>query len=68
MLANVRPAAPTPTDAISAATLLGQRIGHDQIIATLLAAATSPPAPPAEIEADYGAALTMRAWEGEENA
>lgn len=66
MLSNVRPVLPkTPLDATTAAVLLGQRIGHDQVIASLLTAGTSPPAPPADIAADYAAENVMAAWEGE---
>lgn len=55
-------------DATTAATLLGQRIGHDQIIASLLAAGTSAPAPPPDVPIDYGAENAMAAWEQEGNA
>lgn len=65
MLANVRPLHRGSMDPTTAAMLLGQRIGYDQVIATLLAAGTQIPATPAEIEADYGAKGTMEAWETE---
>lgn len=66
MLANVRANARGPVDATTAAMLLGQRIGHDQIIATLLEAAKSPVASPATLEADYAPENVMRAWEQED--
>ena len=66
MLANVRPVHRGALDPTSAATLLGQRIGHDQVIATLLAAGTPPPAPLADLPpADYDSANVQAQWERE---
>ena len=65
MLSNARPAASQQVNATSAAILYGQRLGHDQIIASILAAATSPPALPTQLDADYDAANLMQQWERE---
>ena len=64
MLAGLRPVSREALDATSAAVLLGTRIGHDQVIAALLAAGAGTPAIPAQPEADYAAANVMAAWEG----
>ncbi len=65
MLANVRPSQLGPIDDTTAAILLGQRIGHDQVIATILAAAISPPAPPVDVPIDYAAENVMASWDKE---
>lgn len=67
MLANVRPVH-TSVDATGAAILLGQRLGHDQVVATLLASAASPPAPPVDIPIDYAASNVVDAWDKEGDA
>lgn len=65
MLSNIRPLHQGPLDATTTAVLLGQRTGHDQVIATLLKAANPiAPAPP-DIPADYAAENTMAAWDKE---
>src|SRR5690242_5938253 len=58
MLANMRPYQPRDgkLDATTASVLYGQRLGHDQVIASLIAAGNSPVAPPTDIPADYNAA------------
>lgn len=68
MLANVRPAHRGAVDATTAAVLLGQRIGHDQIIATLLEAARPQSASPPSLEADYAPENVMAAWDTEASA
>jgi len=65
MLSNVRPVQNGPVDATTSAILLGQRIGHDQVIATILAAAISPPAPPVDVPIDYDAKNVEAAWNKE---
>lgn len=65
MLSNIRPAVPAGLDATTAALLLGQRTGHDQVIGALLSAATPfDTRPPASIEADYAPENVMAAWDG----
>ena len=71
MLAAMRPLPTGPLNEATAALALGQRMGHDQLIAALLAAGTPKPAPPDPLPpADYDAANTMALWEREsaENA
>lgn len=66
MLSNIRPNSRGTLDANTAAVLLGQRIGHDQIIASLLAAGTAPARMPSELPpADYAAENVMAGWEKE---
>lgn len=68
MLANVRPVSRGPLDATTAAMLLGQRAGHDQIIATLLEAGRQSAAAPPTLEADYAAENVMATWNAEADA
>lgn len=64
MLANIRPVHRGGVDPTTAAMLLGQRTGHDQVIASLLAAGVQPPTPLADLPpADYNAENTMALWE-----
>lgn len=65
MLSNIRPIHRGPVDSTTSAMLLGQRIGHDQVIASLLAAGTPAPKPIDEIPADYNAANVEALWEKE---
>lgn len=66
MLSNIRPISRGALDATTAAKLLGQREGHDQVIATLMAAGKSPEQMPSELPpADYAAENVMASWDKE---
>lgn len=66
MLSNLRPIHRGTVDATTAAMLLGQRTGHDQVIASLLSAGSIPAAPLQELPpADYDAQNLMAAWDKE---
>lgn len=66
MLANLRPLSRGELTATMATKLLGQREGHDQVIATLLAAGTPHASAPQELPpADYSPENVMAAWNDE---
>lgn len=66
MLANIRPLSRGELTPTTAAKLLGQREGHDQVIASLLLAATSVAAPPQELPpADYAVENVLAGWNEE---
>ena len=65
MLSNLRPVHRGEISPTTAAILYGQRLGHDQVIASLLQAGTPTPQPPEDIPADYAAENVMAAWEKE---
>jgi hypothetical protein len=66
MLANLRPLHRGGLDATTAAMLLGQRTGHDQVIASILAAGSPAPTAPTDLPpADYAAENVLAAWENE---